>query len=101
MPTNVLNIEQNQSASSGDVSLELEQMHLSKSLRRTNESNYFASYTMMVHLEEAAESSNLIQFKCYDIRLIYSGNGRVFHIKNEVNSIDFIIDIFLNIFFSF
>lgn len=86
VPRNVLNIEQNQSKSDGEIAPELEQMHLLKPLRRTNESKYFASYTMMIHLEEAAQSRFVVQFNHQNIQLIYSGSKRVFHIKNEVSS---------------
>lgn len=78
VPANILSIER------GDATLDKTIKNLSQS--RQNETDYITMYTMMVHLEEAAQSQFLLQFNQKNIRLSYSGEHRVFRIKNDVSN---------------
>lgn len=86
VPAEILKIEQNQSSFGDAIAPELSKLLDFKPLFRTNEGLYNKAYTMMVQLEEASQSTFLVQFNHQNIKLSYSGEDRDFLIKNEVSS---------------
>lgn len=86
VPSEISKIEQNQLGSfGGDIAPELSALLKRKSQFRTNEANYAKAYATMVQLEEASQSTYLVQFNQQNIKLSYSGEEREFLIKSEVS----------------
>lgn len=84
VPKKVLNIETNQDHLN-EISSEFDELLQLKSVYRSDESNYYRAYNMMIYLEEASQSSYLMQFNQKNIQLSYSGSEHEFLIKNEVS----------------
>lgn len=58
---------------------------------RKNQHQYLKAYKTMVHLEEAAQTMFMKTFDQTEVRIFYSGLGRIFFFLNEVsNKIKFI-----------
>lgn len=51
---------------------------------RKNQQQYLKAYKTMVHLEEAAQTLFMKTFDQSDVRIFYSGLGRIFFFLNEV-----------------
>lgn len=59
-------------------------LNFSTELNRKNQQHYFNSYKTMIHLEEAAQTLFMKTFDQTNLRLFYSGTGRIFFFLNEV-----------------
>lgn len=57
----------------------------STDLSRKKQKDYLKSYKTMIHLEEAAQTLFLKTFNQTDVRIFYSGTGRIFFFLNEVS----------------
>lgn len=81
VPAELESLEQNTSAQEND---DWVSMLLKLSRNRTNEEKYFEAYTTMIHLEEAAQSKFLIQFKTTKIRLELSDKNEFCFANNVI-----------------
>lgn len=59
-------------------------LNFSIELNRKNQQHYFNSYKTMIHLEEAAQTLFMKTFDQTNLRIFYSGTGRIFFFLNEV-----------------
>lgn len=87
VPAEILKIEQNQSLYGDRIAPELSELLERKPLFRKVEVYYNAAYTKMIQLEEACQSTYLVQFNHQNIKLTYSGEDSEFLIKNDVSLI--------------
>lgn len=60
-------------------------LNFSAELCRKKQSDYIKSFKTMIHLEEAAQTLFLRTFNQTNVRIFYSGSGRLFFFLNEVS----------------
>lgn len=61
-------------------------LNFSVELSRKKVQHYHKAYNTMIHLEEAAQTIFMKTFDQTEVRIFYSGTGRIFFFLNEVIS---------------
>lgn len=61
------------------------ELDFSIELSRKQQHDYIKSFKTMIHLEEAAQTLFLRTFNQTNVRIFYTGSGRLFFFLNEVS----------------
>lgn len=61
-------------------------LNFSSDLCRKKQKDYYKGYKTMIHLEETAQTLFMRTFDQTEVRISYSGTGRIFYFRNEVNN---------------
>lgn len=77
VPPAVWTAEEEKTALSMDFSIESS---------RKKQWDYYKSFKTMIHLEEAAQTLFLKTFNQSEVRIFYTGAGRIFFFLNEVGA---------------